>query len=113
MKDLEQAVRKIVAEEVRKAVRDELAPLIRRLEGKAAVAASRTAESHSPTAIRRMRKRLKLTQRELAALAEVTPVAVYFWEAGRTTPKPESAERLSKIGAMTPKAAKRRAAVVG
>ena len=60
-----------------------------------------------------MRKRLDITQRELALLAKVTPLCVYFWESGKTTPTGERVERLKKIAAMTPASAKRRAAKFG
>ena len=41
--------------------------------------------------IRGLRKKLRLTQADFAGLTGVTPVAVYFWESGRT--KPHAAKR--------------------
>ena len=37
---------------------------------------------------------------DFAALAGVTPVAVYFWESGRTKPRGRSVEVLSEIRRM-------------
>lgn len=43
----------------------------------------------SPRLIRSLRKRLRLSQRDLARLAGVTPLAVYQWETGVFKPKKE------------------------
>lgn len=43
----------------------------------------------SPRLIRSLRKRLRLSQRDLARLAGVTPLAVYQWESGVFKPKKE------------------------
>ncbi len=62
----------------------------------------------TPKSIRAHRERLGLTQAEFALLAGVTPVAVYFWESGRTKPGARSVEVLSKIRKLGVKAAQRR-----
>jgi len=43
----------------------------------------------SPKLIRSLRRRLGLSQRDLARLAGVTPLAVYQWESGAFKPKKE------------------------
>ena len=63
----------------------------------------------TPASIRNHRKRLGLSQAELALLAGVTPVAVYFWESGRTKPRGRSVEVLSEIRKLSPKQARSRA----
>ena len=62
----------------------------------------------TPKAIRAHRERLGLTQADFALLTGVTPVAVYFWESGRTKPGPKSVEVLSGIRKLGVKAAQRR-----
>ena len=44
----------------------------------------------SPTLIKKLRKRLGISQAELAKLVGVSPVAVQFWESGRTKPTQEN-----------------------
>jgi len=55
----------------------------------------------SPTLIQKLRKRLGLTQSALAALLDVSPTTVAFWENGRTAPRGanrESLVALRKLG---------------
>jgi len=61
-----------------------------------------------PKAIRANRERLKLTQAEVAEIVGVTPVAVYFWESGRTVPSGENAEILMELKGISASEAKRR-----
>jgi DNA-binding transcriptional regulator YiaG len=53
----------------------------------------------SATRIRALRKRLGLSQAAFGRLVGVTPVAVYFWEAGRTQPRGRSLEELAALDA--------------
>jgi len=48
----------------------------------------------SPRLIRSLRRRLGLSQRDLARLAGVTPLAVYQWESGAFKPKKEKKSML-------------------
>jgi DNA-binding transcriptional regulator YiaG len=48
----------------------------------------------SPKLIRALRRRLKITQAELAQVVGVSTVAVGMWESGATHPKPESKARI-------------------
>jgi DNA-binding transcriptional regulator YiaG len=50
----------------------------------------------TPRNIKGLRKKLRLSQAQFAKLAGVTPVAVYFWESGRT--KPRGRTRAAIIG---------------
>jgi DNA-binding transcriptional regulator YiaG len=61
--------------------------------------------SLSAAQVKAIRGRLAVSQRRFAELAGVTPVAVYFWESGRTTPslpKEKILLKLSKVGARKP-----------
>ncbi len=103
----------------------ELKKLVRQQQGKSTKASSkrsrpgktrgsttngRTASSArlTPKSIRGHRERLGLTQADFALLAGVTPVAVYFWESGRTKPGPKNVDVLSEIRKLGVKAAWRR-----
>jgi DNA-binding transcriptional regulator YiaG len=80
---------------------------------RAAAAAAKAAEEGpplDPTTIRAIRKRLGLSQANLAQVVSVTPVAVYFWEAGRTTPKGQRREALLELKSMGKKQAQARLA---
>jgi DNA-binding transcriptional regulator YiaG len=55
----------------------------------------------SPGLIKKLRKKLGITQQELAALLDASPSTVAFWEQGRTKPKAETKARivaLRKLG---------------
>ena len=58
--------------------------------------AARRASKHrlSPGLIRALRRRLKITQAELAKLAGVSTVAVGMWESGGTRPRVETKARI-------------------
>lgn len=62
----------------------------------------------TPKSIRTHRERLDLTQRELAALADVTPVCVYLWESGRAKPTGRRAEVLAELRKVSRTEARRR-----
>ena len=44
----------------------------------------------SPGLIKKLRKRLGISQAELASLVDVSAVAIQFWESGRTQPNEEN-----------------------
>jgi hypothetical protein len=69
-----------------------------------------TAESAklTPDSIRALRKRIGISQAELALLAGVTPVAVYFWEAGRTKPTGVNVDTLVGLRSLDKKKARRK-----
>ncbi len=67
-------------------------------------------ERMSARSIRSHRKRLGLTQAQLAALTGVTPVAVYLWESGRTTPQDSNRAKLLELRRIGAPEAKRRLA---
>ena len=79
----------------------------RRKPGAANVGRSASSARLTPASIRKHRQRLGLTQVELGELCGVTPIAVYFWESGRTTPKGKNVERLAGIPKMTLRQAER------
>ena len=56
----------------------------------------------SPRSIKALRRRLELTQADLAELTQVSLVSIYFWEAGRTIPSGANAERLIGLTKLTP-----------
>lgn len=62
----------------------------------------------SPRTIRSLRKRLGITQKELAELTGVTPVAVYLWESGRTSPSDRNATALQGLTRASRRAVERR-----
>jgi DNA-binding transcriptional regulator YiaG len=51
----------------------------------------------SPRLIRTLRKKLRITQKELAILVGVTLGAAHQWEAGKFTPKPEKKATLAAL----------------
>jgi len=61
-----------------------------------------------PRSIRSQRKRLRLTQAELAKLTGVTTVAVYFWESGKTRPRGRTAEALLSLRSLGVRDARQR-----
>ena len=63
-----------------------------------------------PTTIRAIRKRLGLSQASLAKVVSVTPVAVYFWEAGRTRPRGRTRAALLELKGLGKRAAQQRLA---
>jgi len=48
----------------------------------------------SPRLIKKLRKRLNISQPELALLVDVSPAAVGFWETGKSSPRPDKKARL-------------------
>ena len=62
----------------------------------------RTPGSLKASQVKAIRARLGVSQKRFAALAGVTPVAVYFWESGRTTPSLEKETILLKLGKRAP-----------
>ena len=55
----------------------------------------------SPGLIKKLRKKLGLTQAQLAALLDASPTTVAFWEQGRTRPKADTKAQivaLRKLG---------------
>jgi len=91
----------------------------RRLASVATAAARRAAAKPAddgppldPTTIRALRKRLGLSQAALAKVVSVTPVAVYFWEAGRTTPRGRTRAELLQLKAMGKREAQAKLAAV-
>ena len=120
---LESVIKKIVAEEVKR----QMAPLksdMQRLERAVRASGarprggakpgpktgSRTAASAklTPRSIKQIRKKLGLSQADFAVLAGVTPVAVYFWESGRTKPRGASVEALVELRGLSAKEAQKR-----
>ena len=62
----------------------------------------------TPDAIRSMRKRLGISQAELALLVGVTPVAVYFWESARTRPVGSNVDALIQLRGLDARRVRRR-----
>ena len=55
----------------------------------------------SPLLIKKLRKRMKVSQPQFAALLGVSPAAVGFWESGKSQPRPDTKARivaLRKLG---------------
>lgn len=55
----------------------------------------------SPLLIKKLRKRAKISQPQLASVLDVSPAAVGFWESGKSQPRPETKARivaLRKLG---------------
>ena len=55
----------------------------------------------SPLLIKKLRKRMKISQPQLASLLSVSPAAVGFWESGKSQPRPDTKARivaLRKLG---------------
>ena len=118
----EKALKRAVHEEVRlqmEPLKAEIARLERSLKaaggraprGKAGPkTGTQTAASAklTPTSIKSMRKRLGLSQAELARLTGVTPVAVYFWESARTKPRGASVDALVAVRGLSAKQAHRK-----
>ena len=61
----------------------------------------------SARSIRSHRKRLGLSQAQLAALTGVTPVAVYMWESGKTRPQDPNRAKLLELRRIGAREAKR------
>ncbi|MEM7249248.1 MAG: helix-turn-helix domain-containing protein [Acidobacteriota bacterium] len=123
MSNLASALKDEVARLVRKEVERELAGLRKEIDGLRRAVAKGVAppparrrsgavrggrSSFTPESIRSHRHRLGLSQKELAALTGVTPVAVYFWESGRTTPRGKSVDALNEVRKMGVRAARER-----
>jgi DNA-binding transcriptional regulator YiaG len=62
----------------------------------------------SPRLIKALRSRLGLTQKEMARLAGVTPVCIYYWESGRTAPRGHTRTALVSLRQLGRRDAKRR-----
>lgn len=122
---LERTLQKAVAMEVKKQFapfKAEIARLERALRASGArvvgggrpgpKAGTRTAASAklTPRSIKAIRKKLGLSQADFATLSGVTPVAVYFWESGRTKPRGASVEALVELRGMSVQQAQRRLA---
>jgi DNA-binding transcriptional regulator YiaG len=89
----------------------------RRLSSVAAASARRVAAapkddgpSLGPAEVRALRKRLGLSQANLARVVAVTPVAVYFWEAGRTRPRGRRKAALLELRGLGKRAVQQRLA---
>ena len=80
--------------------------------GRAAVSGEKSPDTAgvrmSAKSIRSHRTRLGLSQKALAQLAGVTPVAVYLWESGRTHPRGRSLAALADIRKLGPREAGKR-----
>jgi DNA-binding transcriptional regulator YiaG len=121
---LEAELKRLVKAEVNQqlsALKAEIADLKRRPAGgarggpRAAGPKARTAAQAklTPKSIRTFRKKLGLSQKDLANMTGVTPVAVYFWESGRTTPGGRSVEALEIVRKMSARQARKRADSLG
>jgi DNA-binding transcriptional regulator YiaG len=64
----------------------------------------------SPILIKKLRKRLNITQAELAVLADVSAGAVAFWESGRSRPRGVNRARLITMRQMSRREVKARLA---
>jgi len=51
----------------------------------------------SPNLIKKLRKRLDITQSELARLVGVTDTAVGYWESGKTAPRPQAKLKIAAL----------------
>jgi len=51
----------------------------------------------SPNLIKKLRKRLNISQPQLARLVGVSDAAVGFWESGKTMPRPEARVKLAAL----------------
>jgi len=58
--------------------------------------------------VRSTRKKLGLTQAQMARLIGVSQISVSFWETGRSTPRPKAQARIVEAGKLSPTAAQAR-----
>ena len=58
--------------------------------------------------VRSTRKRLSLTQAQMAKLIGVSQISVSFWETGRSTPRPKAQALILAAGKLSPAAAQAR-----
>ena len=68
--------------------------------GRAARSVSQGAQEKirmSPTLIKKLRRKLGISQSNLAALVGVSDAAVGFWEAGKTSPRPTMKARIAAL----------------
>ena len=61
----------------------------------------------SPQLIKKLRKRLNISQPELAILVGVSPAAVGFWETGKSNPRPDTKARLVALRSLGRRDARR------
>ena len=61
----------------------------------------------SPGLIKKLRKRLNISQPDLALLVDVSPAAVGFWETGKSSPRPNTKARLVALRSLGRRDAKR------
>ena len=112
MPSLESALQSAITRHVRRelaGVRKELAVLRKAVERAARTGAAassgkagprggrRTAGTLKADRIRAIRARLGVSQALFAKMTGVTPVAVYYWESGRTTPSVERERILLRL----------------
>lgn len=74
--------------------RDHTKRKVRQAAAESTVGEGRSSARLSPRLIQSLRKRLNLTQGELARLVGVSTVAVSTWESGRSRPRDESKARI-------------------
>lgn len=67
---------------------------------KAALPLAEKTAGFSPTRIRSLRKKLGISQKELAALTGVSSGAIVSWEKGKFKPKKDKADRLAAFAKM-------------
>lgn len=65
----------------------------------------------SPDLIRKLRKKLNISQPELARLVKVSPAAVGFWETGKSNPRPDKKARIVALRSLGRRDVKRLLAV--
>jgi len=73
---------------------------IRRIRRKAATPPGREKPAFTPARIRSPRRRLGLSQMELAVLIGVNRATANMWERGKTKPKEDKMERLAGLAGM-------------
>ncbi len=63
--------------------------------------AAKAKSGSDPALIKKLRKKLAITQKELAQLVEVTPLSVTFWETGKYKPTPDKVAKIKELAEKT------------
>jgi len=87
--DLQTEVSRLKGERAKDKARSKVAAAVKSVSSKKG-----TRARLSPGLIKKLRKRLNISQPELALLVDVSPAAVGFWETGKSSPRPDTKARL-------------------
>ena len=100
--DLQAEVNRLKRERAKDKARSKVAAAVKSVSGK-----DRSKARLSPGLIKKLRKRLKISQPELAVLVGVSPAAVGFWETGKSSPRPDKKARLVALRSLGRRDARR------